>query len=230
MNSVHTFPALRSSLILSSHLGLAELSLSSPQSFRPKFCMHFSSPVCATWTAHFIFLHLITLTIFDVVYKLWSSSLYSLLQPPATSSLLGPDIFLSALFSKTFNLCSPLSVRAVSPVPHNPKIPSWNLGPETVFVITKHCFHPSRRPPNCISWMGRAFPSHSGQAYGRYIFTILSKYKHTEHSVNVTEGGTCTDWVKIPAWRTDTHFFAYMTTFHGAHKEFKDLKFFPVLN
>jgi hypothetical protein len=31
------------------------------------------------------------------VYKLWSSSLCSLLQPPATSSLLGPNILLSIL-------------------------------------------------------------------------------------------------------------------------------------
>jgi hypothetical protein len=38
------------------------------------------------------------------VYKLWSSSLCSLLQPPATSSLLGTNIILSTLFS-TLSIC-----------------------------------------------------------------------------------------------------------------------------
>jgi hypothetical protein len=34
----------------------------------------------------------------------------SLLQPPATSSLLGPNILLSTLFPNTLNVCSSLSV------------------------------------------------------------------------------------------------------------------------
>jgi hypothetical protein len=41
-------------------------------------------------------------------YKLWSSSLCSL---RATSSLLGPNILLSTLFSNSTNLCSFLRVR-----------------------------------------------------------------------------------------------------------------------
>jgi hypothetical protein len=45
------------------------------------------------------------------VYKLWNSSLCGLLQPSATSSLLGPNFLLSILFSDTLNLCSSLSVR-----------------------------------------------------------------------------------------------------------------------
>jgi hypothetical protein len=38
------------------------------------------------------------------VYKLWSSSLCSLLQLPATSSLSGSNIFLCNLFSDTLNV------------------------------------------------------------------------------------------------------------------------------
>jgi hypothetical protein len=41
----------------------------------------------------------------------WSSSLCSLLQDPATSSLISPNILLSTLSQNTFNLCSSLSVR-----------------------------------------------------------------------------------------------------------------------
>jgi hypothetical protein len=48
---------------------------------------------------------------FDHPNKIWrSSSLCSLFQPPATSSLLGPNVPLSTLVSDTLNLCSSLSV------------------------------------------------------------------------------------------------------------------------
>jgi hypothetical protein len=42
----------------------------------------------------------------------------NLLQPPATSSLLGPDILLSALFSNNLNLCSSLRVSGKISHPH----------------------------------------------------------------------------------------------------------------
>jgi hypothetical protein len=44
-------------------------------------------------------------------YILRSSSLSSLVQPLSTSSLLGPNILLSTLFSDTLNLCHSLSLR-----------------------------------------------------------------------------------------------------------------------
>jgi hypothetical protein len=49
------------------------------------------SPICATCSAHLTFFDLIALIIYGEAYKLWSSSLCSLLQPPATSSLLSAD-------------------------------------------------------------------------------------------------------------------------------------------
>jgi hypothetical protein len=43
--------------------------------------------------------------------QLWSSSLCSFLQPPVTSSLFGPNIPLSTLFSNTLTLCPALDVQ-----------------------------------------------------------------------------------------------------------------------
>jgi hypothetical protein len=54
---------------------------------------------------------LITWIIFGDEYRSLSSSLCSLLYSPVASSLLGPNILLSTLFSNTLSLCSSLSVR-----------------------------------------------------------------------------------------------------------------------
>ena len=66
--------------------------------------------ILATCLAHLILLDLITRRIFDEAYRSYSSLLCSLLHFPVTSSLLGPNIFLSTLFSNTLSLCSSLNV------------------------------------------------------------------------------------------------------------------------
>jgi hypothetical protein len=76
--------------------------------FQIKLCMHFSPVQCVLHALpHTI---LITLIILGEAYNL-ESSLCSLLQPPTTSSLRGPNILLSTLFSDTLNPCSSLSAR-----------------------------------------------------------------------------------------------------------------------
>ena len=68
------------------------------------------SSILATWPAHLSLLDLITPTILGERYKQWSSSLWSFLYSPF-SSLLGPNIPLSVLFSNTLSLRSSLKIR-----------------------------------------------------------------------------------------------------------------------
>jgi hypothetical protein len=69
------------------------------------------SPIRATCHAYPIHFDLIILIMFGEEYKLWSSTLCSFLQSLVTSSLHGPNILFSTLFSNTLSLCSFLNVR-----------------------------------------------------------------------------------------------------------------------
>ena len=68
------------------------------------------SPIRATCPAHLILLDFITRTVLGEEYKSLSSSFCSFLHSPDISSLLGPNILLSTLFSNTLSLSSSLSV------------------------------------------------------------------------------------------------------------------------
>ena len=65
-------------------------------------------PIRATCPAHLILLSFITRIIMGEQYRLLSSSFCSFLHSSVTSSLLGPNILLNTLFSKTLSLRSSL--------------------------------------------------------------------------------------------------------------------------
>ena len=69
------------------------------------------SPIRAKCLVHLSLLDLITRITFGKEYKAQSSSLCSLLHFLVASCLLGPDILLSTLFSKTLSLRSSVNVR-----------------------------------------------------------------------------------------------------------------------
>jgi len=76
-----------------------------------QYPVHASSiPVRATCPTKLVILYVITRIMFGEVYRSLCSSLCGLHHSPVTSSLVGPNIFLSTLFSNTLILCSSLDV------------------------------------------------------------------------------------------------------------------------
>ena len=88
--------------------------------FNPKsFSCNFShqntdialSPISATCLAHLILRDLINLTMSGEQYKAWSSRLCNFVQPPFISSLVRPNIALSALFPYILSQCYSVTAR-----------------------------------------------------------------------------------------------------------------------
>ena len=95
--------------------------------------MHFSSPHTCYIACPSQFRDFITRIIFCVECRTLSSSLCSLLHSPVTSSVLGPNSFLSTPFSNTFNLRSSLSVsEQVSYPDKTGKITVWII---LIFIL-----------------------------------------------------------------------------------------------
>jgi len=99
------------------HFNIILLSMSRPQKWSLLFKFSDHNFVCIFHLSHPILLGLITLIIIGKEYKR-CSLLCTFLHPPVTSSLVGPNILLSTLFSNTLNLCSSHRVRDQVSHPH----------------------------------------------------------------------------------------------------------------
>jgi hypothetical protein len=104
-------------------------------------------PIRATCPTHLTLFDLIILLILSKEYKLWSSSYCSFLQPPTTSSLSGPNILLSTLFSNTLSLCPSLNVRDQVSLPYR------TTGKIIVLYILNYVFRQQTRRQKVLAWM-----------------------------------------------------------------------------
>ena len=88
-----------------------------------------SSPICATCPAHLILLDFITRTILGEEYRSFSSTLCNLLHSNVTSSLLGPNILVSTIFSNTLGFLSSLNIsdQVSHPYKTTGKILNWKI-------------------------------------------------------------------------------------------------------
>ena len=101
----------RSFLMFSSHLCLGLPSDPLPTDLPSKnLYAPLLPPICTICPAHLIIFDWVSRIIFGVEYTAQNPPLRSVLHSPVTSYLIGPNNFLSTLFSHALSLCSSLNV------------------------------------------------------------------------------------------------------------------------
>jgi hypothetical protein len=129
VSPVHITASYEIFILISIHLHLGLPSGFFPSGFPINNLYAFLFAIVhAICPAHHIHHDLIILTVLREQYNLWSSLLCSFLQPPVTSSLFGPNILLSTLFSNTLSLRSSFNVR-------NQLVESWMATKTKSFVF-----------------------------------------------------------------------------------------------
>jgi hypothetical protein len=97
-------------------------------------------------TTFLILFQLTILIILSKEYKLWSSFIFSFLKLAVTSSLFGPEIFISTLFSNILSLCS--SLNAQDQVLH-----LYNTTYKMIFLYMLNYIFCSMQEDKRIDWM-----------------------------------------------------------------------------
>ena len=120
LNRVHSPnpPSLRAILILSSHLCLGLRSRLLPSGFPTKSCICLSSPPHVLHALPISFFLILSPEQYWVRSTVHSAPHYVVSSTPVTSTLLGPNILISTLFSNTLSLRSSLNLNASNQVSH----------------------------------------------------------------------------------------------------------------
>jgi hypothetical protein len=134
LSQLHPVPTT-SSHFLKIHLNIILPSMSGSPQWSLSLCTPLPSPIRAPCPAHLILLDFTTRTILGKEYRSLSYSLCNFLHSTVTSSLLGPNTFLSTLFSNTLNLCSSLSVsdQVSHRILYTPTQVKWKTKPPVIY-------------------------------------------------------------------------------------------------
>ena len=113
-NTIHALP----SRTLKIHFNIILLSMPGSSTWPLSVVYSLLMPLCAMFPTLLILLDFTIQIIFGEQYRSLSSSLCSFLHSPGTSSVLGPNIFLSTVFLNILSLCFSLFVKDQLPCPY----------------------------------------------------------------------------------------------------------------